>query len=305
MPNTPQAGIFADDRRYHYYLEYRLAGGAARGAIVGALNQALDAFPTEQATRPEVVVAFGNLLWSSLAPGEDSPGLRDFETIRGVHGYEAPSTQADLWCWLNGPGLDTNFASAMAFHAALGPVLELTLDLPAFTYFASRDLIDFEDGTANPKGDDRHAVALVPDGLPGAGGSFVLTQRWATDLDAFNALPVAEQEAIIGRTKADSIELEGDAMPDDSHVSRTDVSVDGVALKIFRRSAPYGDLEEHGLYFVAFACEQRRHQIQLERMFGASGDGFHDRLIEFSAPKTGSYFFAPGVEALNRALGRS
>ena len=305
MPNTPQAGIFADDQRYHYYLEYRLASGAGRDAIVGALNQALDACHTGQTARLEVVVAFGNSLWSSLAPGEDSPALHDFQTIRGVNGYEAPSTQADLWCWLNGPGLDTNFASAMALRAALGPVFELTLDLPAFTYFASRDLIDFEDGTANPEGDEQRAVALVPEGLPGAGGSFVLTQRWATDLDAFHALPVAEQEAIIGRTKADSIELEGDAMPEDSHVSRTDVSVDGVALKIFRRSAPYGNLDEHGLYFVAFACEQRRHQIQLERMFGVSGDGLHDRLVEFSTPKTGSYFFAPSIEALHRALGRS
>ncbi len=148
-------------------------------------------------------------------------------------------------------------------------------------------------------------MALVPEGLPGAGGSFVLTQRWATDLEAFNALPVAKQEAVIGRTKADSIELEGEAMPHDSHVSRTDVTVDGVALRIFRRSVPYGDLNEHGLYFVAFACEQRRHQIQLEHMLGVSGDGLHDRLIEFSTPKTGSYFFAPGIEALSRALGRS
>ena len=44
-------------------------------------------------------------------------------------------------------------------------------------------------------------------------------------------------------------------------------------------------------------------QIQLERMFGVSGDGLHDRLVEFSRPDTGSYLFAPGERALAGALG--
>ena len=46
-----------------------------------------------------------------------------------------------------------------------------------------------------------------------------------------------------------------------------------------------------------------RHQIQLERMFGVSGDGLHDRLIEFSRADTGSYLFAPRERALAEAIG--
>ena len=131
----------------------------------------------------------------------------------------------------------------------------------------------------------------------------MLVQRWVHDLDKFAALDVAAQEAVIGRTKADSIELEGDDMPPDSHVSRTDVKKDGVALKVYRRSAPYATLARHGLYFLAFACARERHQIQLERMYGVSGDGLHDRLIEFSRADTGSYLFAPGERALAEATG--
>ena len=250
-----------------------------------------------------IVAAFGHRLWSTLAPDSVPADLRDFETIRGVDGHVAPATQCDLWIWLQGVGEDENVARALALHAALRGDFELALEQPGFTYFESRDLIDFEDGTANPKGDDaRTEAAVVPEG-PGAGGSIVLVQRWVHDLDRFASLDVAAQEAVIGRTKADSIELEGDEMPPDSHVSRTDVKKDGVALKVYRRSAPYATLARHGLYFLAFARARERHQIQLERMFGVSGDGLHDRLIEFSRADTGSYLFAPGERALAKAIG--
>ena len=73
-------------------------------------------------------------------------------------------------------------------------------------------------------------------------------------------------------------------------------------MKIYRRSAPYATLARHGLYFLAFACARERHRIQLDRMYGVSGDGLHDRLIEFSRADTGSYLFAPGERALAEAL---
>ncbi|MDH5749785.1 MAG: Dyp-type peroxidase, partial [Rhodospirillales bacterium] len=167
-----------------------------------------------------------------------------------------------------------------------------------FLYRDSRDLTGFIDGTANPKGGDIQIAALIPEGSNEAGGALMLSQRWVHDLEAFGKVPVAEQERIIGRTKPDSIELEGDAMPPDSHVSRTDVKVGEIAQKIYRRSFPIGTAAEHGLYFLAFACDIGRFQVQLERMFGVAGDGVHDRLIEFSKPVTGSYWFAPSMETL-------
>jgi putative iron-dependent peroxidase len=202
-----------------------------------------------------------------------------------------------LWVAVTGNGHDEVFDAVLATHRALKPVAALELDLRGFDYRDSHDLIGFEDGTANPKDEKAEAAALVAEG-PGAGGSIVFTQRWVHDLPAFEALPVELQEKVIGRTKADSIELEGDDMPADSHVSRTDVEVDGTAMKILRRSSPYGSATEHGLYFVAFTCEQRRVQIQLERMYGVAGDGLADRLVDFSRAVTGSYWFAPSVEQL-------
>ena len=305
IADSPQRAIFDDSARYHRFLEYRVSGAAERSRAARAVASALHAAHASVDRPARIVVAFGRRLWSVLAPDSIPSDLRDFETIEGVDGHIAPATQCDLWIWLQGDGEDENVARTLALHAALREEFELALEQPGFTYFESRDLIDFEDGTANPKDDDaRTEAAVVPDG-PGAGGSIVLTQRWVHDLDKFKALDVAAQEAVIGRTRADSIELEGDALARDSHVARTDVTKDGVALKVYRRSAPYATLARHGLYFLAFARARERHQIQLERMYGVSGDGLHDRLVEFSTADTGSYLFAPGERALAEAMGPS
>ena len=302
IADTPQRAIFDESARYHRFLEYRVAGEPHRGRAASAVRSALQAARSSVDRPARVVIAFGHRLWSALSPGSVPSDLLDFETIHGVDGHVAPATQCDAWIWLQGEGEDENVARSLALHAALRDDFELALEQPGFTYFESRDLIDFEDGTANPEDDDaRIEAAVVPAG-PGAGGSIVLVQRWVHDLDKFAALDVAAQEAVIGRTKAESIELEGDALAPDSHVARTDVTQDGVALKVYRRSAPYATLARHGLYFLAFARARERHQIQLERMYGVSGDGIHDRLIEFSRADTGSYLFAPGERALAEAI---
>ncbi|MDX6348304.1 MAG: porphyrinogen peroxidase [Streptomyces sp.] len=60
---------------------------------------------------------------------------------------------------------------------------------------------------------------MVPDGDRSAGGTVLLVQRWEHDYADWTALPNAEQERIIGRTKPDSIEL--DDRPATSHAART------------------------------------------------------------------------------------
>jgi len=290
---TPQPGIFTEASPHHHYLEY----GVDTDADLAALKQALRDIRSGDGGVYRVI-AFGSDLWARLAPGAVPENFRPFEEIKGVDGHIAPSTQRGVFIWLHGDRLDDVLEAALDTHNRLKPVAALELDERGFIYHDKRDLTGFIDGTANPKDDDRFEAALIPAGETGAGGSFVLTQLWLHDLDAFNALPVDEQERVIGRTKPDSIELEGDAMPPDSHVSRTDVSEDGVTLKIWRRSAPFGTAGRHGLFFLAFACAIHRFDVQLQRMYGVSGDGEHDRLIEFSTAVTGAYWFAPSLEDL-------
>ena len=57
-------------------------------------------------------------------------------------------------------------------------------------------------------------------------------------------------------------------------------------------------MNSKGLHFVAFACKLDRIQVQLERMFGISGDGLYDRLVDFSKPLSGSYWFVPSEQKI-------
>jgi putative iron-dependent peroxidase len=293
---SPQNGIFVAGSRFHWALEYtRLA---ASETVAVAIRRAL----TETAEPVNVVVAFGHALWEDLAADRVPAGLRPFESMGEAGKAVAPATKRDLLFWIHGPALDAVFDTALRVHQVMAPVAGLYLEVPGFTYRDSRDLTGFIDGTANPKDDAARDAALVPGHELGAGGALVLPQQWVHDLAGFNALAVADQERVIGRTKADSVELKGDAMPADSHVSRTDAMLDGVAMKIFRRSFPYGTAARHGLYFLAFARDIERFDVQLRRMYGVSGDGVHDRLTEFSRAVTGAYWFAPARNNLEAML---
>jgi len=104
-----------------------------------------------------------------------------------------------------------------------------------------------------------------------------LLQKWAHDAAAWESLPVPAQEAVIGRRKADSVELEHKRP--DSHVASTDQDLFG---KIFRRNMPYGTVSEHGTMFVGFSAAQRPLAAMLERMAGHGG-GTRDALRRYAS----------------------
>jgi len=291
MPK-PQSGIFVEGNPAHFVLEFSLKAATRKAELRSALRDARH----QDDAGVAVVTAYSQDAWRMLT-SQDPEGPRNFTALG-----DAPATQRDILVWAHGGDHDDVFDTIRAIGRALAPVAEIALDLRGFVYRDSRDLTGFIDGTANPKDDARLEAALIPSG-PATGGAYVLTQQWIHDLDAFGALDVTEQERVIGRTKPDSIELEGAAMPPDSHVSRTDVTVDGVTQTIYRRSFPYGSVATHGLYFLAFARDIDRFDVQLRRMYGVSGDGVRDRLTDYSRAVTGSYWFAPSADALDRALG--
>jgi putative iron-dependent peroxidase len=122
----------------------------------------------------------------------------------------------------------------------------------------------------------------------------LLLQRWPHDVEAWESLPVHEQERVIGRTKDDSVELE--EQPEGSHVSSTDQERFG---KIFRRNMPFGTVTEHGTMFVGFSADQARLDAMLRSMAGLTG-GVPDALTRYSRPVTGAYYFVPSNPSLRR-----
>ncbi|AZQ61627.1 Dyp-type peroxidase [Flammeovirga pectinis] len=293
-----QLGIFNEEANIFNVTEYKINDNVSPSTIKRALNNALKG----TSEKIEVVISFGKNILNELAPEVQPKNFKNFEQLNGVNGFTMPSNQSDLYFRVIGSDNSLVLDKTIQIQEALKAITTIVISENGFVYKDHRDLTGFVDGSANPKEEKKYLAAIVPEGEPAAGGSFVFHQKWVHDLMKFNELPVSIQEKIIGRTKPDSIELEGDAMPADSHVSRTDASHEGVAMKIWRRSFPFGSATEKGLFFIAYTCDPFRIDIQLERMLGNTEDGVYDQMMNYSKATTGAYSFAPSIKDLKTIL---
>ncbi len=239
-----------------------------------------------------LVVGFRPELWREASGGELPSGLAGFdEDLTGPDGFVMPATQHDAVLWVSGSAYDVIFDVSRAAIASLAKLATVAEETSSWPYQHDRDLTGFVDGSENPTLIEAPSVVLVPEGSPGAGGTVLLLQKWEHDSTAWEGLPVAEQEQVIGRTKTDSVELDG-KLPT-SHVARTDQDTFG---HIFRRNMPYGTVTRHGTMFVGFAANRRPLTAMLESMAGLGGE--RDALTLFTRPLTGAYYFVPSNEAL-------
>jgi putative iron-dependent peroxidase len=289
---VPQPGIFAQGTRSHYHLEFDVLPGASNEQISAAIGGLRE--PAVTVGGSNIVVGFGADLARRLLPDDVPADLQTFPGVNGPAG-EVPSTPHDIWVWTHGTGEDVELDIARAIHACFAPVATLAAEQPGFVYQDSRDLTGFIDGTENPPVEEAHDVAIVADG-PGAGGSHVIAARFVHDLAKFHSRDLTEQQDTIGRTKPDSVEL--DPLPATSHIGRVQIEEDGEELEIYRRSVPFGRVSEMGLFFVAFSADPTRYLKMLDRMYGTTGEGVHDHLMDFTRPVSGAFYFAPSLDAL-------
>jgi porphyrinogen peroxidase len=288
---TPQAGIFALGTSSHAYLEFDLleANGAQEfAATLAAIHE-----PRTTTGGVNFVIGFRPELWRERAPEHSPAGLTGFNRpIQGTEGFVMPCTQHDAVVWLSGSAYDVIFDMARSIVRDLSGRAALAEETASWSYRHDRDLTGFIDGSENPSLLDAPAAALLPEGVPGAAGSVLLLQKWKHKVAEWDALPVAQQERIMGRTRLESIELEN--KPADSHVARTDQDEFG---HIFRRNMPYGHVGDHGTMFVGFSADQKRLSRMLDSMAGLV-TGARDALTRFTEPLSGAYYFVPSVEGL-------
>ncbi|MGA7459972.1 MAG: Dyp-type peroxidase [Candidatus Korobacteraceae bacterium] len=290
---TPQGGIFALGTASHAYLEFDLLDGQKGSDLVAAISSLRE--PRTTMGGVNLVVGFRPELWSAVIP-EDAPSdVMGFnEPVSGIDGFVMPATQHDAVLWLSGSAYDVIFDVARQVIAELKPLASVAEETSSWPYRHDLDLTGFIDGTENPSLIEAAEEAIIPEGNAGAGGTVLLLQKWAHDTAAWESLPVARQELVIGRTKPDSVELEN--KPPDSHVASTDQDRFG---KIFRRNMPYGTVTRHGTMFVGFSADQRRLATMLESMAGRT-TGVRDALTRYTRPITGAYYFIPSIECLRR-----
>ncbi|HWD78102.1 MAG TPA: Dyp-type peroxidase [Kribbella sp.] len=245
------------------------------------------------------VVGIGSSMWRRLY---QLPLPRDLHPFRGLSGtrHTAPATHGDLLFHLRARRLDLCFELERQLMRRLAGHVKVLDEVQAFKYFDERDLLGFVDGTENPAGAAATAAVTVGAEDPAyAGSSYVVVQKYLHDLDAWQALPVAEQERVIGRSKLSDIELTD--QPVNSHVAVTTiVDPDGTERQIVRDNMAFGapGAAEFGTYFIGYAATPAVIERMLQRMFVGEPAGNHDRILDFSTAVTGSLFFVPTAEFL-------
>jgi porphyrinogen peroxidase len=260
--NTPQAGIFALGTSSHAYLEFDILNARERRRFAATISAIRE--PRTTTGGVNFVIGFRPELWREIVPQDIPPNVVGFnENIEGTEGLVIPATQHDALVWLSGSAYDVIFDMARSVIHDLAELASLGEETSSWSYRHDRDLTGFIDGSENPTLLDAPADALLPEGVEGSAGSVLLVQKWKHNSAQWEALPVDQQERIMGRTKLGGIEL--DNKPSDSHVARTDQDKFG---KIFRRNMPYGKVDDHGTMFVGFSADQKRLSSMLESMAG-------------------------------------
>ena len=288
---TAQAGIFALGTSSHVYLEFDLVDKKHSKELASAIAAIRE--PRTTTGGVNFVIGFRPELWHEMAPENSPISVQGFDKdIEGVESFVMPATQHDALVWMSSSAYDVVFDMAKTVIQDLAGKATLKEETSSWPYRHDRDLTGFVDGSENPTLLDAPGYALLPDGLPGAAGSVLLLQKWKHRTLEWESLPVTKQELVMGRTKANSVELEN--KPADSHVARTDQDKFG---RIFRRNMPYGNVEDHGTVFVGFSADQARLAKMLRSMAGVM-DGTRDALTHYTQPVTGAYYFVPSVEAL-------
>lgn len=247
-------------------------------------------------------VGIGSDVWDQITSLPRPAELRPFKEIKGAK-HMAVSTRGDLLFHIRSERRDLNFEFERQLLDMLGDSVTVADETIGFRYFDVRDLLGFVDGTANPVGpavDD--AVLIAGEDAQATGGSYVVVQKYVHDINAWKQLSTEKQEAVIGRTKLDNVEL--DDAPDGEQQSHKSLATiedeDGNEHDILRDNMPFGSpgSGEFGTYFIGYSRRLWVIEKMLERMFMGSPPGLHDRILDFSTPLTGSTFFVPSATTL-------
>lgn len=245
-------------------------------------------------------VGVGSDAWDSLFGSSRPRELRPFRAVVGAT-HTAVSTPGDLLFHVRSDRRDLCFEFERQLLDALSGAVEVADETIGFRYFDTRDLLGFVDGTANPVGPalpDASLVGAEDDEF--AGGAYVVVQKYLHPLALWTALTTEQQEAIIGRRKADNTELDDAVEGQKSHKTLTTIVDDAGEHDILRDNMPFATpgAGEYGTYFIGYCRYLTVIEQMLDRMFIGDPPGLHDRLLDFSTPMTGSVFFAPSAAML-------
>jgi putative iron-dependent peroxidase len=248
------------------------------------------------------VVGIGASAWDRMFGPRRPAGLRPFPGFAGER-HTAPATPGDLLFHIRAHRLDLCFELAQRLTGRLVGHARVVDEVHGFRSFDERDLLGFVDGTENPEGSAAQRAVLVDEeDVEFAGGSYVVVQKYLHDLEAWDVLPVEEQERTIGRTKLSDLEFPDELKPANSHLAlNTIVDEAGFQRQILRFNMPFGNVgaREFGTYFIGYARSPDVIEQMLTNMFIGKPPGNYDRILDFSTAITGNLFYVPTSDFLD------
>lgn len=302
--HQPQSGVLPNQKSHAIFATYLIQDDAEsldriRGAAASFPGLCDKIAALDETAGPVATIGFGANAWDTLFRRSRPAELRQFQALED-NGRRAPSTPGDLLLHIRGDRMDLCFELVRRMRERLRNAVTTVEEIHCFRYLDSRDLTGFVDGTENPEfGPHREGVVLLGEEAGEfAGGSYVSLQRYVHNLSLWESLSVADQEAVIARSKTDNVEFESDRKPPTAHIKRVNIKEDGKLLEIMRYSMPYGTANEMGLYFIAYANTADHFDKMLKAMICADAEGHYDHLMNYTQAVTGVNFFVPSRDWL-------
>jgi porphyrinogen peroxidase len=302
--NKTQEGLLSDPTPFVEYLTLELKQEKYKAKTISSI---LDEFSKisksigqkDTSAIMQITIGFSFKGWSSLFPNEPTPDeLHPFIELRSEDRY-FPSTPGDIFIMVKSMRMDLNYQAAKYILSTFKPVANVIQDIQGYKYLDDRDFIDFVDGTENPKSIER-AEAVVIDSEPYVGGSYLIVQQYFDKQEKWDSLTTEYQEGVIGRTKMDDIEIAEDKKKPYAHNVKSKVEIDGVEIKMFRQNRPFGNAMEHGTMFIGFAKSASVIETSLKQMIEPGEKRHHDKLLDFVTAKTGTLYFIPPQNFLDK-----
>ena len=247
------------------------------------------------------VLAIGTHYWYELYPDIIPRELAPFPDIH-CEDRNAPNSPGDLFILIKADRIDICHAIGVEIVQLLKPHVDLYEEVRGFRYLDGRDLTGFVDGAENPRGMKKFDVAIVGDEDPDfTGGSYLHIQRYQHNMQKWQLLPIAKQQHIMGREKADNTLLDDPDLALDSYTARAQLAAPNKNTSaMLTQNMPYGDMSTQGVYFVSCANSPQPFIKLLQSRVMGDENGNYDKLLDFTTAETGGAFFAPSVTFIKR-----
>ncbi len=292
-----QVGVLSDPTPFVEYLTFNLLKPSnseknVADSLAMISNIAKSIGQKDSTADLSITIGISAAAWNKIFPDHPMPSeLHDFVELKEDRRH-FPSTGGDIFFMIKSRRQDLNFQAARHLYLYLRDIASLDEDIQGYQYLDNRDLIDFVDGTENPKGDQRNESVLTSE-APYEGGSYLVVQKYLHRDSEWSALSTEEQEAAIGRSKMDDIEIDDDKKALSAHNLKSKVTVDGEEIKMLRQNRAFGTALEHGTMFIGFAASVSVIETSLQQMILTGTDGCYDRLLDFVDAVTGANYFVP------------